>query len=241
MRYALLVLALAAPQAAADTVTAHAFEEGTASWYGKEFAGRRTASGEVFDPEGLTAAHRTLPFGTFLLVTNLDNGRHLQVRVNDRGPFVKDRILDCAAGAARALGFLLEGTARVRLEILGQVPPAEDPRLSKKQRRRLDKALERARRTRREVDLPALGEVVQPVDVEKGPFGVQVGAFASRDNATRLASALAAQGYETGVVSRPTDELLRVRVGPVATRAVADDLAARLRAEGHPTFVVRVD
>jgi rare lipoprotein A len=78
----------------------------SASWYGDELSGKLTASGERFNPSGLTAAHRTLPFGTCLVVTNPRNGKSVNVRVNDRGPFVKDRVLDVAAGVARAIGMV---------------------------------------------------------------------------------------------------------------------------------------
>ena len=78
----------------------------SASWYGDELRGKRTASGEKFNPHGLIAAHRTLPFGTCLVVGNPRNGKSVNVRVNDRGPFVKDRVLDLAAGAARAIGMI---------------------------------------------------------------------------------------------------------------------------------------
>lgn len=89
---------------------------GTASWYGPGFAGRRTASGDVFDPSALTAAHLTLPFGTRVRVTNLANGRSVVVRINDRGPYVAGREIDLSRAAARRLG--IDGTARVRLEVL---------------------------------------------------------------------------------------------------------------------------
>lgn len=91
-------------------------QEGVASWYGPAFQGRRTASGEVYDQERLTAAHQTLPFGTRVRVTNLENGRHVVVRINDRGPFKKRRILDLSRAAAREIGMLGRGTARVRIE-----------------------------------------------------------------------------------------------------------------------------
>ena len=78
----------------------------SASWYGDELRGNRTASGEKFNPDGLTAAHRTLPFRTCLVVGNPRNGKSVNVRVNDRGPFAKDRVLDLAAGAARAIGMV---------------------------------------------------------------------------------------------------------------------------------------
>ena len=78
----------------------------SASWYGEELRGKKTASGEKFNPDGLTAAHRTLPFGTCLVVGNPRNGKSVNVRVNDRGPFAKDRVLDLAAGAARSIGMV---------------------------------------------------------------------------------------------------------------------------------------
>ena len=91
-------------------------EEGEASWYGPGLYGHKTASGEVLRPGALTAAHRTLPFGTCLRVTNLENGRVVQVRVNDRGPYASGRILDVSEAAARVLGMVGTGVARVRLD-----------------------------------------------------------------------------------------------------------------------------
>ncbi len=96
-----------------------ALGEGTASYYGAAHRGRQTANGERFDPSALTAAHRTLPFGTCLRVENLRNQRSVEVRVNDRGPFVKGRIVDVSEAAARQLDFLREGIARVRLFLCG--------------------------------------------------------------------------------------------------------------------------
>ncbi len=93
-------------------------QEGYASFYGTQHHGRRTASGEVFDAGRLTAAHRTLPFGTKVRVTNLNNGRHVVVRVNDRGPFRRGRVIDVSRRAAKELGFLRAGTTRVRIEVL---------------------------------------------------------------------------------------------------------------------------
>ena len=94
-------------------------EVGVASWYGRDFDGRRTASGDVFDRQTFSAAHRTLPLGTRARVTNLANGRSVIVRINDRGPFVRGRTLDVSYAAARALGMLDRGTARVRVEVIG--------------------------------------------------------------------------------------------------------------------------
>lgn len=94
---------------------------GNASWYGAKFHGRRTASGQRFNMNALTAAHRTLPFGTLVAVTNLANGRTVQVVINDRGPFKRGRLIDVSRRAAQALGFLGQGTARVRVRTVGQI------------------------------------------------------------------------------------------------------------------------
>ncbi|MCK5786433.1 MAG: septal ring lytic transglycosylase RlpA family protein [Candidatus Sabulitectum sp.] len=92
---------------------------GTASWYGIPFHGRKTANGETYDMNGLTCAHRTLPFGTILLVRNLGNNRTVTVRVTDRGPFISGRIVDLSRGAASALDMLDTGTALVSLKVVG--------------------------------------------------------------------------------------------------------------------------
>lgn len=94
---------------------------GNASWYGAKFHGRRTASGQRFNMNALTAAHRTLPFGTQVAVTNLANGRTVRVVINDRGPFKRGRLIDVSRRAAYELGFLGQGTARVRVRTVGRV------------------------------------------------------------------------------------------------------------------------
>ena len=96
---------------------------GTASWYGPKFHGKPTATGETFDKRDLTAAHKTLPLNSMLFVTNLENGRTLMVRLNDRGPFVGDRILDLSEASAEALGMKRQGKARVRVQYAGPADP----------------------------------------------------------------------------------------------------------------------
>jgi rare lipoprotein A len=96
--------------------------EGIASWYGPDFHGRLTANGEVFDMHGISAAHPTMPLPSYARVTNLDNGRSIIVRVNDRGPYARNRIIDVSIGAANALGFYGEGLAHVRVEYAGRAP-----------------------------------------------------------------------------------------------------------------------
>jgi len=99
---------------------------GVASWYGPGFNGKRTSTGEIYDQEDLTAACTTLPLGTLALVTNLQNGRSVQVRINDRGPFVKGRQIDLSHHAAAALGILGPGTARVRIDVM-HLGPLQEP------------------------------------------------------------------------------------------------------------------
>jgi len=112
----------AAPPAAPPAAAGAPFETGVASWYGDPFHGRLTASGETFDKTALTAAHRSLPFGTLILVRNLDNGLEVTVRVTDRGPFVAGRILDLSEAAGRILGMAATGTARVALYLVAPAP-----------------------------------------------------------------------------------------------------------------------
>ncbi len=104
-----------------------AFEQtGVASWYGRQHHGKRTASGEAYDMNGLTAAHRTLPLGTRVRVTNLDNGRSVDVRINDRGPFAGNRLIDLSYAAARRLGAVGVGVFRVGLKTLADQDTAAD-------------------------------------------------------------------------------------------------------------------
>jgi rare lipoprotein A len=111
------------PTSSASSAPGIYVEQGIASWYGMPFHGRRAANGEIFDMNTMVAAHRTLPFGSILRVTNLNNGRQIEVRVIDRGPFVGDRVLDVARAAAIGLDMLGTGTAPVRIELLSGPSP----------------------------------------------------------------------------------------------------------------------
>jgi rare lipoprotein A len=99
-------------------------EEGVASWYGYPFQGRKTSNGEVYDMHEMTAAHRTLPFNAVVRVTNLTNGKQTEVRINDRGPFVANRVIDLSLSAAQAIEMVGPGTASVRLEVISGPNPA---------------------------------------------------------------------------------------------------------------------
>lgn len=102
------------------------YEVGIASWYGPGFDGQRTANGEIYDMNGISAAHKTLPFGTIVRVVDLETGRSVVVRINDRGPFIKGRIIDLSKGAAQALGIVAKGVTKVGLRIL-RWPPGYSP------------------------------------------------------------------------------------------------------------------
>jgi rare lipoprotein A len=112
------LLAIFLTACSSPVLKAGATQEGLASFYGKEFDGRRTSSGEIFHKDDLTAAHRSYPFGTILRVTNLKNGGQVKVKVNDRGPVKPERIIDLSYGAAKVIGLDRMGLVRVRLEVL---------------------------------------------------------------------------------------------------------------------------
>jgi rare lipoprotein A len=115
----LAILAFTPLNSVANSDRSHNLQ-GTASYYGGKFHGRKTASGERFNQNGLTAAHKTLPLGTKVRVTNLRNGESVNVKINDRGPFHKGRVLDLSKGAAREIGMLGAGTAKVKVEVIAK-------------------------------------------------------------------------------------------------------------------------
>lgn len=113
-----LALSVTVPAQAGDKVEALKTITGPASWYGSKFHGRTTANGERYNMHGMTAAHKTLPFGTKVRVTNQNTGRAVTVRINDRGPFVSNRVIDLSRGAAQAVGMISQGVAPVKIEVL---------------------------------------------------------------------------------------------------------------------------
>ena len=200
--------------------------EGGASWYGEPFHGRKTASGERFDMHQPTAAHRTLPLGSWVEVTNLDNDRSVQVRINDRGPFKASRIIDVSRAAADELGFRSKGVARVRVKYIGKTPGELRPMILAEAG---PPAAETPAPTEYAVTGPSETVIVEPAPAApsavaaQGAFAVQVGAFSRRDNADRAAAAAAAFGP---VTIKPLElrglTLHRVIVGAWAGEAEAE-------------------
>jgi rare lipoprotein A len=173
-------------------------ERGVASWYGPGFHHRRTANGEIFDQDGLTAAHRTLPFDSLIEVRNLDNGKAVRVRINDRGPFVGGRIIDLSRGAARAIDMLGPGTAQVELRVVRSPNGAVRVRYAVQAGAFADP--ERAR-----VYCEELRErYPEAVVAQEGAWHrVRVGDFADREEARRLQRELEARGITSYVVAVP--------------------------------------
>lgn len=200
------------------------YERGIASWYGTKFNGRATSSGELYDMCVFSAAHKTLPLPSFIRVTNLDNGRSLIVRVNDRGPFHSGRIMDLSYAAAVRLGVDRTGTARVELRAMDG-SDADDLPL-----RLADEA---------PTPIPDRGgpsELPQPGRELPGPKMVQVGSFGEKDNARRLADRLRDAGVDDVDVDRAEvagQDVWRVRIGPVEDDRL-DRLLQTLRQFGLP-------
>jgi rare lipoprotein A len=203
-------------------------ETGIASWYGVPYHGRPSASGEIFDMERLTAAHRALPFETWVEVTNLSNGNQVNVRITDRGPFVGGRIIDLSLAAARELDMVRAGTARVRLKVIhapANAPPVNAPPVNT------------ASTTVPRVTAPPSNALEIPA-TSATPYAVQVGAFADPSRAEALRVTLPYS--DARVVERPGDPpLWRVLIGHALTIQTATALAAEVAKAVGEAIVVR--
>ncbi|MBK4720698.1 septal ring lytic transglycosylase RlpA family protein [Azospirillum sp. YIM DDC1] len=252
-------------------------ETGIASWYGPGFHQKVTANGEVYDQNELTAAHKTLPMPSLVRVTNLDNGRSLVVRINDRGPYANGRIIDMSRRGAQLLGFEGTGTAKVRVQILAEEsravaaaarqgtpapmlaeldgpPPKAAPRGSVEVggvARPTPAAVTRApvpppttvagdMVDGRFVPAPVVAELpVKPYE----QIYVQVGAFGSQDNVTRVRARLASLGQQAQVTQTVAgrQRLQRVRVGPLASVESADAVLNQILQAGLTDAKIVVD
>ena len=190
-------------------------QRGVASWYGRKFHGRKTSNGETYDMYAMTAAHKTLPLGVHVRVTNLQNGRSAVVRVNDRGPFVAGRIIDLSYSAASKLDIVDAGTAKVQVQALGY--------------RQSDHGKVSYR---------------SPTSYDAGSFAVQIGAFSVRENAYRLAGQMRSRYGKADVqtVQLNGRTLYRVRVGDYRSLERAEQVTLQFSSGGFAgSFVVAFD
>ncbi len=232
-------------------------QTGMASWYGPQFHGQPTASGELFDQEALTAAHPTLPIPSLVQVTNLENGREIIVRVNDRGPFVGERLIDLSRRSAEVLGFEAQGQARVHVRYLGPAPrhvngdgsaapalaaahaaqaPVASPPLGAFAQNDGPASLLPPAPARREL---AEWPVASPAPFDAGPaqnagYFVQVGAFSDLSNAHRVRASVADAGpVSVDTRQSASGELFRVRLGPYVNREDAETARLTLADLGY--------
>jgi len=220
---------------------------GVASWYGKDFHGRKTSNGEVYNMYGFSAAHRTLPFGTVLRVTECQRGKSVHVTVNDRGPFVPDREIDLSFGAAKAIGMVADGIAEVGIQIVespsrgtGSTARVKRPTITER-----DRSV--ASSDPRTEDVGA-SSYSPPQSNGGSRFLVQVGAYQVKDNALRMRERVAHHHAAVYMETQETNigPFHRVRIGPYPSEAEAEAVANQIslqviEAEPVRPVVVRED
>ena len=229
-------------------------ETGVASWYGPNFHGKYTANGEIFNQNDVTAAHRTLPMPSFVRVTNLNNGRSLVVRVNDRGPYAHGRVIDLSRRSAQLLGFEDMGTANVRVEIMAKESRAIAMQLQGKG----NEPTAPAAAPRDAVMVAALPgattgstkpapAIVVDQTVKQGKavatqMFLQAGAFSRYENASRLSETLSPLGRTSITeVQTANGKMFRVRMGPIASLGDADQLLETVISSGFPEARIILD
>jgi len=224
-------------------------QQGVASWYGPGFHGRRTANGEVYDQYELTAAHQTLPLGTHVLVTSLTNGRSVEVRVNDRGPFIGGRVIDLSYGAARVIDMVGAGTMPVRVEVLDSPvlvasrTPTPLP-LPVRRPRAVETELETAESDpgAPRVRSPIIARREAPPDhspPSEARFALLVATLSDGGKAEHLRSRLALRFPDAHVSALDVgvERHYRVRVGPFASREEAVARAELVNRYGYPAVI----
>jgi rare lipoprotein A len=185
-------------------------EEGLASWYGPGFHGKKTANGETYNMHAMTAAHKILPLGSIVRVLNRENGRALVLRVNDRGPFVDDRVIDLSRAAAEKLGVIGKGTAAVRITALDDGPARPE-------------GGQQARKMNRGVG---------------GRLYLQVGAYPEKEDAREMARQMEALGYRGRYLFAERVNRWRVQIGPLPSRDAALNMKERLADSVRDAFLV---
>lgn len=198
-------------------------EKGIASWYGKKFHGHRTSSGETYNMYSMTAAHKTLPLPTYVRVTHLENGRSVIVKVNDRGPFHDNRIIDLSYSAAKKLGVTAKGTGAVEVTAINAETFQQQQAYQAKFKR--PSALS-----------------TYPTKNEYKLY-LQVGAFISQQNANKLRKRLSRMFKQQQIHSDFASDknVYRVRIGPLASVAIADKLSVYLNNKGIPSAQIVID
>ncbi len=221
----------------------HYNEVGIASWYGPDFHGGDTANGEVFNKYALTAAHKTLPMPSMVKVTNLENGNWVKVRVNDRGPFVGNRIIDVSKAAAEKLGFVDKGTAKVRVQLLKEETEKLFPATSSIRTKIATSQPLPKQTTSPQKKYLKTGKTIEahrPHEGEK--IYIQVGAYTAHSKAQNYARKLGelgktdvAQAYINGA------NYYRVRLGPIQSSKTADKLLYKVANHGFPEAYIVLD
>jgi rare lipoprotein A len=199
------------------------YQTGMASWYGREFNGKKTASGERFNMNELTAAHKTLPFGTLVKVKNFDNGKTVTVRINDRGPYRGKRIIDLSYGAAKKIGMLKGGQTQVGLAVLKKGGTDE---------------YDRDNDTGHDGELEAVSDDVRDESsTEDGSYAVQAGAFYSKRNADNLKSKIEGMTDKSVVVVKDGD-MYKVRIEGMGSKKEVNRLKNNLANEDIPSYMI---
>lgn len=200
-------------------------EVGISSWYGKDFHAKRTANGEKYDMNALTAAHRTLPLPSIVKVTNLENGRSLVLRVNDRGPYAKNRIIDVSRRAAQLLGFYTQGTTKVRVEVMEKESKALKAALTG------EPVEEDVYQVQEIAPVITSANETGGISYSKGSYFVQAGSFSLESGAQNMAAQLGEESniYYTNVNGQ---NFYRVRIGPFSDEQSANVMLNKIQNKG---------
>lgn len=222
-------------------------EQGIASWYGTKFHGRRTSSGETYDMYAMTAAHKTLPLPTYARVTNIKNGRSIIVRINDRGPFHDNRIIDLSYAAATKLGIVTMGTGLVEVRAID--PRASQISIANSDSSNVNKKSEQQTESADSVEIIEANVTTNSYEDNQLPSAqqleqelviyVQLGAFRSQENAYKLRNQYRA--YQFGEIDVHSDDfegapIFKVWIGPLATVEHADETVEKLNELGHRDY-----
>jgi rare lipoprotein A len=236
------------PRIPAAIAAGNILETGVASWYGDDFNGKRTASGEIYDMDKLTAAHKTLPFNTIVIVENLDNGKKVMVRINDRGPFVKERIIDLSRRAAKLVGIYDIGTANVRIRTailpgrkMKSIPVIQhDTDLTEKTLNQEPQKMPEPLPVTVTPPVPVTAAVTVPQDtITQDTCYLQAGAFSSRKNAERILTRINNMLPDASSMFRVEfkDGFYKVLTGKLDSLDSAEKLKKRLKDIGIDSII----